>query len=178
MRILFLLVFLAGCGGAPRGDAVPDLALPVREPVHDFAIVPGERIGPIYLGMPLSQLLDVLGDPAESYGWGMEGYPGMKHVYGGTQHLRALQIVVHSRDQRVRAIMVTDPGYQTARGVRVGASGARAMVAGRPANIRPTPYGENYCYREGLDVGLNQSGGITFIKVFHPADYPLTFCSP
>jgi len=177
MRILFLLVFLAGCGGAPSDDAVPELALPVREPVHDLSIVPGERIGSISLGMPLSQVLDVLGDPAESYGWGMEGYPGTVYTYGGTEHIRALRVIVRTKDQRVRAITVADPSYQTARGIRYGGSGARAMVAG-PAHSRRSSLGEHYCYREGLEVGLDHRGTIVFVKVFPAADYPRAYCAP
>jgi hypothetical protein len=100
-----LMLAAAGCATAP-----PDL--------NDDLVVPGERVGPIVLGMPLSQLLAVLGTPqtttpiagsaAASYSW-----PG-------------LTVAAH---ETVYWIIATDPRYRTASGVSPGVEHIVARAA-------------------------------------------------
>jgi len=42
---------------------------------EEWLVVPHDRIGPIRLGMPVSKLFEVLGNPSETKRWGPEGPP-------------------------------------------------------------------------------------------------------
>jgi hypothetical protein len=172
---------MAGCSSEPS-----NLDLPIRDPVHDTLIVPGDRIGPVYLGMPLRQVLEVMGDPQESLEWGQDGFSGMLYewgdqfaIYSGVRRLAraTLSVTVSNADQRVRVVSVGDLGYQTADGLRFGVSGARAVAnLGSPAETKSLATGLNYCYRSGIHFGTDHTGTINWIRVFPPADYPISWC--
>lgn len=176
-------LLLCACETNP---SVPELQLSVREPVRDQLIVAGDRAGPIYLGMPLRQVLEVLGDPQETIEWGQDGFPGMLYMWGdqwvesrGVRHLAHadISLTVRNADQRVRAIGVGTPSYQTQDGLRVGVSGARVLaILGPAAEKRSLQYGLQYCYRQGIHFGLDQTGTINWIKVFPAPDYPISWC--
>lgn len=178
------VLLLSACGESPM---VADVPLPVREPVRDQLIVPGDRVGPIYLGMPLRQVLEVLGDPQQSLEWGQDGFPGMLYQWGndwrtgsnGARYLARADITVTVRnaDQRVRAIGVLTPAYRTREGLTVGVSGARVLAnLGPPSEKRSLQYGLQYCYRQGIHFGLDQTGGTDVIKIFPASDYPISWC--
>lgn len=110
------LLFLLGCAGA----TVP---VPVLPPIHDRAIVFGQRVGPVSLGMTEEQLFAAVGEvAATSYGGNRAGYRYAK---------LALNVVIDTG--RVVSIGPTDGTYATAAGVRVGASEATLQASAPPA---------------------------------------------
>ena len=129
-----LLGFLIGLA-----FAAPTAAAPAP---RDTMIVPGERVGPIALGMTAMELAGAAGTPPQTlqqgrdaiYSWGdiaaqiSEGAPG------------------------VDVITVNDPRYETANHIRVGlASLAATVVLGQPAKRSGSPGLETLDY-EGLSV--------------------------
>jgi hypothetical protein len=115
---------------------------PAAAPVRDMLIVPGERVGPIALGMKAAELDQAVGIPGQvlqqgkdtTYSWGnivaqiSDGSPG------------------------VDLITVNDQRYETAGHVRVGlASLALPVVLGQPDKKTAAPGLESLDY-DGMTV--------------------------
>ena len=85
---------------------------PPPAPIFDTLIVPGQRIGPIAVGMPGTQLLAALGSPVES----------MHLPWSETQvrFSNGLLATVRDSDNRVPYAVVNDARYATKEGTRVG----------------------------------------------------------
>ena len=116
-------------------------------PIRDTLIVPGERVGPIALGMKAAELDQAVGIPGRvlqqgkdaSYSWGdivaqiSDGSPG------------------------VDLITVNDQRYETAGHIRVGlASLALTVVLGQPDKKTTAPGVENFEY-DGMTVAVRNN---------------------
>ncbi len=103
------VVDLGGCVGAQ---------LDVARVAADRRIVPGERIGPISLGMYLDDVVKILGQPDRA-----ERAPGAAIKYFYDRH----GLFVGARDVpaiTVQVVSTNNNGYVTEQGIRVGSSGA------------------------------------------------------
>jgi hypothetical protein len=134
MRALLFFVVL-GCGGA----AV--VHQPVMPPVFDHAIVLGQRVGPVSLGMTTAQLLSAV--PAAT-----------KHEYGGTRiGYTSSELKLHAvvDDDRVVFVAPDDPAYSTADGLHIGGSGGD--LANRPNGSSKRSHGtQSYCFSSTLII--------------------------
>ena len=126
---LFLTIALAG----------PVMAAPAP---NDNLIVPGERVGPIALGMTEAQLAAAMGGPGEVLHQG----PVTTYSWG--------QVTAEIADNSpgVETITVNDPRYDTPGHVRVGlAAPAAAAVLGQPNKKTSTQGLDTFDY-DGLTV--------------------------
>jgi hypothetical protein len=110
--------------------------------VSDTLIVPGERIGPIALGMTQAQLADAMGAPGEilrqgsvtTYSWGQ------------------VAAEIGDNSPGVQTITVNDPRYETPGHIRVGLAALAAMaVLGQPNKKTSTQGLDTFDY-DGLTV--------------------------
>src|SRR3982751_800817 len=89
------------------------LPAPPAAPIFDSAIVPGERIGPVALGMSGAQLLQAAGAPRTS-----------NHSYTlgltSAQFPNGVDVNVRDSDNRVTNASTTSGRFATADGLRVG----------------------------------------------------------
>ena len=136
--------FVAGCASTPVS-------------LNDNAIVPGERIGDVKIGMPLASLLSVKGSPidtapipdtdATTY-----GYPGL---------------VVAARDE-VYWIIARDARFHTAAGVSPGDSQIAARAAaGKPNCVVTKPIVTVYDYGTYYFTVNNATALVTEVGVMH-----------
>jgi len=133
---------------------------PPPEPIRDFLIIPGQRIGPISVGMTGSSLYKVLGEPNRASTYAANNGRQMQEVWFGTLYARLLL----QNPARVTSANTIDPRYATANGVHVGISqfGLSALV-GPPSMTR----GDEWCYSSGMFIEI-QSGKVTRISVNTP----------
>lgn len=139
---LAFLIPLAACdtsGGGTRAVFAPP---PGCAPVNDQLVVPGCRIGPVYHGMHLTELVKVMGDTrdATNHTCTDTGKRVCSVVYRWPGGIRAS---VSYRDdtryfrvakERVHEIGTSSSRYSTAEGVRIGSSALAVKAAlGTPA---------------------------------------------
>lgn len=133
--------------------------------VNDRLIVPGERIGPIFLGMTEEQLYKKMGDPSETH----QGTGVLNGVAIITYRWGDLVAIVQPSAHRVVQVMVDGTRYSTMEGVAVGTSvlEMRAKL-GRPAWEPDSPDGSLYGYvfdSGGLRVWVRKGGHVSWIDV-------------
>ena len=176
-----LLLTLAACAtpkkteaDAPKAAPTPAAAVPIR----DKFIIPGERAGPILLGMSLQKLIEVVGEPVSSTAARISsGRSALLYRYADPDASPdgALLVMVRETDQTVYSIQLDRiESFQTREGVRYGSSEARVRASfGKPQSIQESGAGEiarAYCYLSGLAVRLNTSGNVESLTVFPGSD--------
>lgn len=93
--------------------------------LNDNLVVPGERIGEVEIGMPLSTLLALKGNPQRTIP--IAGTAASAYDFGG------LTVAAHDE---VYAISVTDPRFRTSAGVSPGVEQIFARGSfGRPSCV-------------------------------------------
>ena len=176
------LLTLTACATTKKAEPEAPMAAPPSSaaeiPVRDKIVVPGERAGPILLGMSLRKLVEVVGQPVSS---------AASHIPSGRSSLLyryadpdaspdgALLVMVREYDQTVYSIQIDRiEGFQTREGVRYGSSEALVRASfGKPQSIQESGAGEIprvYCYLSGLAVGLNATGNVESLTVFRGSD--------
>lgn len=162
VAVLLSFAFLTGCASAP-----PMPAPPKQPPPDDSLIVPGDRIGPVAIGMTSKQVLQVKGTPGNSTFRYSDAavYPYDENKYS---------VVVDDATQQVWRVTTFSDEYQTAEGVGVGSSELEMRAnLGNPDsstnwdNAEPPTY--LYCYDKGLAIYI-LLGKISKISVFHPGN--------
>jgi hypothetical protein len=94
-------------------------------PVQDTLIVPGERVGPVALGMNPAELAQAVGSPGDVQ------HQGSATIYSWGQ----IVAEIADKSPGVDLITVNDPRYETANHIRVGLAGlAVTAVLGLPAS--------------------------------------------
>jgi hypothetical protein len=78
--------------------------------LKDNLIVAGKRIGPVSVGMPVSQLYDVMGEPIQA----TKGRGSERYVF------EDLQVVVDEADGAVVTVSTESSEYASAEGLKVG----------------------------------------------------------
>ena len=178
-----LLLMLTACATPKKAEpdaqifaAPPSAAAEI--PIRDKIVIPGERVGPILLGMSLHKLIEVVGEPVSS---------SASHIPSGRSALLyryadpdaspegALLIMVREADQTVYSIQIDKiEGFQTREGVRYGSSEALVRASfGKPQSIqesRPGEVARAYCYLSGLALRLNATGIVESLTVFPGSD--------
>jgi len=144
---------LAGCGGGQI--KIEPLPVPAQ-PIFDQVVVPGQRIGPVALGMQGSDLVRWLGPPVRSH-----------HAFDdGTMNTFAngINAFVKDKDNRVSMISTDAPGYATSGGAGVGSSEIEIRSRmGAPTKTSSEAF-RALCY-PGMAFTLNQDGRAWSISV-------------
>jgi hypothetical protein len=127
--------------------------------IDDNRIVPGERIGPVVIGMSAKDLLDTLGTPSAS-----TKLPGRT-----LNEFDGLAVVVGDADLRVISVGTSDFWYATDAGVRAGSSEfeVRAQLPGTPQLVedRKNASIKTLCY-PGMEVDFwPQQRGAAAVRV-------------
>ena len=144
--LTFCAALLAGCGG---GEVV--LPTPTAAPSFDRVIVPGQRMGPVSLGMSGAQLLQALGSPVESHSSFSDGT--------WNRFSNGLSAFVRHSDTRVSMIVTGEDGYATAQGAGIGSSELEIRTRlGTPVTAVNRDAGRVVCYR-GMHFLLNFQTG-------------------
>ena len=147
--LMVLSALLSGC--------VQTRYSPPTTPIFDKLIIPGERIGPISLGMPQADVLKILGTPPKS----------SIHTDGHSRYYYADLTVFISRDSRVLRILTNSPEYATAGGIRVGMTEpeVRAKLGKPKSVIDPGSSLLWYTYGSALEICFDRSKGNRIIDI-------------
>ena len=137
-----LLLTLAACATPKKTESDAQKAAPppptaAGVPIRDRFIIPGERTGPILLGMSLQKLIEVVGEPVSSSAARLPGgRSALLYRYADPDASPdgALLVMVREADQTVYSIRLDRiEGFQTREGVRYGSSEARVRASfGKP----------------------------------------------
>jgi len=183
--IVIVLLALTACASKKEPAPPPaKVEVPAAENLlHDKTVIPGVRVGPVFLKMPLRKLIEVFGEPVSGTNSRIPGgRPALLYRYpdpGAAEG--ALLVLVREHDQTVYSIEVgRSESFQTREGVRFGSSDALVRASfGKPQSVGETTVtGENgatavmrmYCYLNGLAVRLNASGNVEALTVFPGGD--------
>jgi hypothetical protein len=164
---LVMTVFFAGCsgisgmmGGESGTEAKPaakKTSASAKSVVRDNTIVPGKRIGPVSVGMAVSQLYDVMGEPTQTQkGRGIERYV-----------FEALEVVVDDTDESVSTVTTGSADYATADGLKVGLTvlAVKAKLAKLSGQLLIREEGETTTYSTSGMVVLVLNGQVKSITV-------------
>ncbi|HEV2173615.1 MAG TPA: hypothetical protein VGR71_08610 [Nitrospira sp.] len=162
IAVLLSIALQSGCSSAP-----PLPAPPKQLPPNDDLIVPGNRIGPVAIGMTSKQVLEAKGTPGDSTFRYTDAavYPYDQNEYS---------VVVDDVTQQVWRVETSSDEYRTAEGVGVGQSELEMRAnLGNPNsatnedNADPPTF--LYCYDKGLAI-YTFRGKIFKISVFNPGN--------
>lgn len=143
--VVFACLSLTGCSSAPVYDNFDKVPPPPAVPIHDGAIKPGQRIGPISVGMTATQLLQALGEPDRSEIYtARDGRPMEKMYFGALE----VHMPVQS-PQRVTSITTQSGSYALEGIAHVGSSPLTFSSLLGPAD---TVIRDLWCYSSGLAV--------------------------
>lgn len=183
--LLCITALLAALGGCATGKPPPEpAAMPKAEPqalpeerIRDRFIIPGERIGPVRLRMPLRELITAMGEPVSSTTTRIpSGRPALLYRYADPDASAdgAILVMVREYDQTVYSIRIDRiESYQTREGVRFGSSEALVRASfGGPQSVQRTDANapRTYCYLNGLAVQMDAAGSVESITVFPGSD--------
>jgi hypothetical protein len=115
----------------------------------DHLIVPGQRIGPVVIGMGPSELLQALGAPDQSN----TNKFATQYVYPSRG------FCIWSRNNRVDMISISDSSYHTPNGIHPGSSELELQAAmGAPKWKRDNGSFIEYCYRDATRYEIGRPG--------------------
>jgi len=184
--VAIVLLTLTACASTKKEPEPPPAKVeaPAAENLlHDKTVIPGVRVGPVFLDMPLRKMIEVFGEPVSGTNSRMPGgRPALLYRYpdpGAAEG--ALLVLVREHDQTVYSIQVDHiESFQTREGVRFGSSEALVRASfGKPQSVgEMTATGQGgataamrmYCYLSGLGVRLNASGNVEALTVFPGGD--------
>jgi len=163
---LVTTVVLVGCsslggGGesAPEAKSAPKKksAVSMKSVIKDNMIVPGKRIGPVSVGMSVSQLYDVMGEPTQT----QKGHELDHYVF------EDLEVVVDDADESVSTVTTQSPDFTTADGLKVGLSvlAVKAKLAKLSGPLLIREEGETSTYYAGGMVVVVSGGQVKSIMV-------------
>jgi hypothetical protein len=166
---LLFVVALGGCASTSPTSSTsspPAPATAIHEPMEDHLIVPGQRIGPIYLGMTRSQLLQELGVPKETHMSSKDSKQLTNYTYEV-----GLTVTVDDSGGTVCGLNTTSSAYMTKEGVGDGASDLEAKVKlGSPTTTKQG--WDGYAGRtklEYLGIGMSlieERGTVSRIEIY------------
>jgi hypothetical protein len=152
---------LAGCadtGSDSKVSLSPERVASVMAS-HDNLIVPGERIGRVFLGMSTAELYRAMGDPINSTAFN-------SGTFGYEWH--DLNVMV-SQSKTVTWITTSGSTYSLVGGLTVGSS-ILALQSTRPAPAFSKAFDasrNSYCYSDGLGVDT-RANNVVAIQVWSP----------
>lgn len=184
--VAIVLLALTACASTKKAPEPPPAKVeaPVAENLlQDKTVIPGVRVGPVFLDTPLRKMIEVFGEPVSGTNSRMPGgraallyrYPDPGAEDG------AILVLVREHDQTVYSIQVERiESFQTREGVRFGSSEALVRASfGKPQSVgEMTVTGQDgakavmrlYCYLNGLAVRLDTSGNVEALTVFPGGD--------
>jgi len=189
LRLLWVaIVLLAMTACASKKEPEPPPPAKAEAPaaeklLHDKTVIPGVRVGPVFLDMALRKMIEVFGEPVSGTDSRLPGgRPALLYRYpdpiaaDGT-----ILVLVREHDQTVYSIQVErNENFQTREGVRFGSSEALVRASfGKPQSVGETTVtGQGgatavmriYCYLNGLAVRLDASGKVEALTVFPGGD--------
>ena len=176
-----LLVTLTACATPKKAEPEMPKQVPIPPApisIHDKSVIPGERVGPIKLGMSLRKLVEVVGEPVSTSASRIpSGRSAMLYRYADPDASPdgALLVMVREYDETVYSIKIDRiESFQTREGVRYGSSEALVRASfGKPQSIQESGPGEiprEYCYISGLGVQLDPTGHVASLIVFPGSD--------
>ena len=183
--VAFVLLALTACASKKEPEPPPaKVEAPAAENLlQDKTVMPGVRVGPVFLDMPLRQLIEVFGEPVSGTDSRLPGgRPALLYRYPDPIAADgAILVLVREHDQTVYSIQVErNENFQTREGVRFGSSEALVRASfGKPQSVGETTVaGQDgatavmriYCYLNGLAVRLNASGNVEALTVFPGGD--------
>jgi hypothetical protein len=184
--VAIVLLALNGCASTKKAPEPPPAKIeaPAAENLlHDKTVIPGVRVGPVFLDMPLRKMIEVFGEPVSGTNSRMPGgRPALLYRYpdpGAADG--AILILVREHDQTVYSIQVERiESFQTREGVRFGSSEALVRASfGKPQSVGEmtvtaqdgaTAVMRMYCYLNGLAVRLDTSGHVEALTAFPGGD--------
>src|SRR5262245_7807256 len=153
IAVLLAGLALGGCASTEQAE----LPQPPAQPVFDRVIVPGQRVGPVALGMQAAQLLQSLGAPVRS---SHDFSDGSWNTFSN-----GMAVFVRDSDNRVSMINIESAEFATEHGVGVGSSEIEIRSRmGAPYQAAQRPLGRVLCY-SGMHVILNQDGRVQSLGV-------------
>jgi hypothetical protein len=185
--IAMVLLLLAACASTKK-EPEPPPAAKAEAPaagnlVQDKTVMPGMRVGPVFIDMPLRQMIEVFGEPVSGNNSRLPGgRPALLYRYPDPIAADgAILVLVREHDQTVYSIQVErNENFQTREGVRFGSSEALVRASfGKPQSVGETTVtGQDgatvvmrmYCYLNGLAVRLDASGKVEALMVFPGGD--------
>ena len=189
LRLLWVatvLLALTACASKKEPEPPPPAkaeAPAAENLLHDKTVIPGVRVGPVLLDMPLRQMIEVFGEPVSGTDSRLPGgRPALLYRYPDPIAADgAILVLVREHDQTVYSIQVErNENFQTREGVRFGSSEALVRASfGKPQSVGETTVtGQGgatavmrmYCYLNGLAVRLDASGNVESLTVFPGGD--------
>lgn len=184
--VAIVLLALTACASTKKAPEPPPAKVeaPVAENLlQDKTVIPGVRVGPVFLDTPLRKMIEVFGEPVSGTNSRMPGgRPALLYRYPdpGAED-GAILVLVREHDQTVYSIQVErTESFQTREGVRFGSSEALVRASfGKPQSVgEMTVTGQDgakavmrlYCYLNGLAVRLDTSGNVEALTVFPGGD--------
>ena len=160
-RLLWMLMilFLTGCSSAPSLQEMKA----ADPPKDDKLIVPGWRVGKVYLGMTSAALFAAMGEMGEPDSTASHvKYGSFSWKYGKHD---GLEVMLDKKTDQVYALLLHNGSYKTAEGVQMGMSELAVVVKlGKPDSQRSDNSGktEGVCYKRGITVLFDDKN-----KVYH-----------
>ena len=155
------LVGCAGLLGSGESESVPkptEKKTAGTKPVlKDNLIIAGKRIGPVSVGMPVSQLYDVMGEPTQT----TKGRGTERYVF------ESLQVVVDDADASVVMVSTESPDFATADGLKVGLTdlAVKAKLAKGQGQLFIQEEGETTSYFAAGIVVVVSGGHVKSISI-------------
>ncbi len=189
LRLLWVAIVVLGLAACASAKKEPEPPPPKAEApaaenlLHDRTVIPGVRVGPVFLDMTLRKMIEVYGEPVSGTNSRMPGgRPALLYRYPDPESADgAILVLVREHDQSVYSIQVERfDSFQTREGVHVGSSEALIRASfGKPQSVGEmsvtgqdgaTSMMRMYCYLNGLAVRLNASGNVESLTVFPGGD--------
>ena len=151
VRVMVVLLVL--------GLALPGHTAPANQGTSSFLIVPGASIGPVNIGMPLQQVLKLLGRNATK-NIAIPGVPRYIWTELPDNRLAGRFVVSTSgTPESVNAISVSsDARYVTSTGIRIGDPSATVRwTMGEPASVRVAFFDANIWLYPGIAFLIGNS---------------------
>ena len=184
--VAIVLLALTACASTKK-ELEPPPAIAeepaVKNLLHDKTVIPGVRVGPVFLDMPLREMIEVFGEPVSGTNSHLPGgRPALLYRYpdpGAADG--SILILVREHNQTVYSVRVDRmESFQTQEGVRFGSSEALVRASfGKPQSVGQTAATSEdgatalmrmYCYLNGLAVRLNANGNVEALTVFPGGD--------
>jgi len=174
LRVIAMVVTvsLVGCAGMGGGGGAEAEGQPAAKKtsagmkgvVKDNRIVAGKRIGPVSVGMPVSQLYDVMGEPTQS----VKGRGTERYVFDD------LEVTVDDADETVATVSTESPDFATADGLKVGLTdlAVKAKLAKTQGQLLIKEEGETTSYFAAGIVVVVSGGQVKSITVRHVSGTP------
>jgi hypothetical protein len=151
------LVGCAGMGGEAETERRSVSKKKIKGVVWDYLILPGKRIGPMSVGMPVSQIYDVMGEPFES----------LKETATTRYVFEELEVIVDEADGAVSTVLTRFAEFATKEGLSVGLTdlAVRAKLSKLPGQLLIKEEGEKTNYFTPGMIVIVSGGQVTSISI-------------